>query len=57
MVNERQIRELEHCDIPKKKIALALEIGLRVNERQFSKTAITKNDTFFTKANINISIY
>ena len=49
MVNERQIRELEHCDIPKK-IALALEIGLRVNERQFSKTAITKNDTFFHKS-------
>ena len=31
-----------------KKIELAFEIGLPVHEAQFSKTAITKNDTFFT---------
>ena len=38
--------EIEHPDVPQK-IKLGLEIGLPVNETQFSKT-ITKNDTFFT---------
>ena len=44
--NERQIREKEHCDNPKK-IELTFELGLPVNETQFSKTTVTKNDNFF----------
>ena len=31
-----------------KKIKLAFEMGLPINETQFSKTTITKNDTFFS---------
>ena len=46
-VNARQISEIEHCVIPRK-IELAFEIGLPVNETQFSKTTITKNNIFFT---------
>ena len=38
---------MEYCDVPKKKkTELAFEIGLPVNETQFSKTTITKNDFF-----------
>ena len=39
-VNEREIWEIEHYDVPKK-IEVALEIGLLVNETEFSKTTIT----------------
>ena len=46
-VNERQIWQMEYCDVPKKKkTELAFEIGLPVNETQFSKTTITKNNFF-----------
>ena len=37
--------KIEHCDVPKK-VKLAFEIGLPVNETQLSKIT-TKNDTFF----------
>ena len=47
-VNARQISEIEHCEIPKK-IELVFEIGLPVNETQFSKTTITKNNIFLRK--------
>lgn len=45
----------EHCDIPKK-IKVTFEIGLPVNKTQFSKTAITKSNTFFHKLIILINI-
>ena len=51
-VNGRQICEIEHSHVQKKKkkkkkrIKLAFEIGLPVNEAQFSKP-VTKNDSFF----------
>ena len=48
-VSEIQIWKIEHCDVPKKKIDLAFEIDLPVNETKFSKTTITKNDTFSLK--------
>ena len=43
-VNGRQIWEIEHYD--GKKIKLAFEIGLPLNETQFLKTKI-KKDYFF----------
>ena len=46
-INGREIWEIEHCDV-QKKIELAFKIGLPVNETPFSKTTITKNNTFFT---------
>ena len=44
-VNGRQIEQWRSKK--KKKNELAFEIGLPVNETQFSKTTITKNGTFF----------
>ena len=55
-VNGRQTREREHCDIPKK-IKLAFEISCPVNETQFSKITIAKNDNFFTNVNLSVSKY
>ena len=40
-------RQIEQWRSKKKKNELAFEIGLPVNETQFSKTTITKNGTFF----------
>ena len=42
-VNGKKIWEIKHCDVSKK-IELGFEIGLPVNETQFSNTTITKND-------------
>ena len=42
-VNGRQISEIENCDDVPKKIELVFEIGLPVDETQFSKT-VKKND-------------
>ena len=41
----------------KKKIKLAFEIGLQVNETRFLKTTVTKNDSFFTYVNVYTSQY
>ena len=50
-INGRQICEIEHSHVQKKnkkkkRIKLAFEIGLPVNEAQFSKPTVTKNDSF-----------
>ena len=37
------------------KIELAFEIGFPANETQFSKKAITKNDSFFMLILVNIN--
>ena len=47
-VNKRQIWEIEHCDVPKTN-KLAFEIGIPVNEIQFSKTTIRKKILFSHK--------
>ena len=40
-----------------KKIKLAFEIGLQVNETRFLKTTVTKNDSFSTYFNVYTSQY
>ena len=45
-ISGKEIWEVEHCDIQKKKNELGFEIGLPANETQFSKT-VTKEDFFF----------
>ena len=47
-VSEIQIWKIEHRDF-RKKIDWAFEIDLPVNEINFSKATITKNDTFSLK--------
>ena len=56
-VNGRQIWETQNTVTTQKNPELAFEIGLPVDETQFSKTTITKRDTFFTYVNVNISKY
>ena len=43
--NGRLISKIEYCDVPKK-IELTFEIGLPVNETQFSIITITKKTLF-----------
>ena len=50
-VNGRQIWEREHCSIPKR-IKLVFEIGLPVNETQFSKPTVTKYEIGIDKAGV-----
>ena len=45
-VNGTQIREIEHYHV-QKKIKMAFEIALPVNNTKFLKTTITKKSLFF----------
>ena len=50
-VNGRQIWEREHCGIPKR-IKLLFEIGLPVDETQFSKPTVTKYEIGIGKTGV-----
>ena len=45
-VNGKEIWEIKPCAAPKK-VKLGFEIGLPVNETQFWKTAVAKNNSFY----------
>ena len=50
-VNGRQIWEREHCGIPKR-LKLVFEIGLPVDETQFSKPTVTKYEIGIGKTGV-----